>query len=86
MDTSVWQVQEAKAHFSEVVEAATKGKPQRVTRRGKDAVVIVSASVFDAMTRAVQSGVPSLAQHLLAIPKQKAIEPRAALRLRDVEF
>jgi antitoxin Phd len=84
--SSVWQVQEAKAHFSEVVDAATRGKPQRVTRRGKDAVVIVSARMFDALSRAAQSGAPTFARHLLAIPKEKSVPPRAALKLRDVAF
>lgn len=86
MDSSVWQVQEAKARFSEVVDAATKGKPQRVTRRGKDAVVIVSARAYDALARAAQSGAPTFAQHLLAIPREKLPEPHSALRLRDVAF
>jgi antitoxin Phd len=37
-----WTVQDARAHFGDVIEAALKGKPQRVTRRGRDAVVVVS--------------------------------------------
>ncbi len=86
VESSVWQVQEAKAHFSEVVDAATRGKPQRVTRRGKDAVVIVSARMFDALSRAAQSGAPTFAQHLLAIPKEKAPTARSAIKLRDVAF
>jgi antitoxin Phd len=86
VESSVWQVQEAKARFSEVVDAATKGTPQRVTRRGKDAVVIVSARAYDALARAAQSGSTTFAQHLLAIPKEKSTQPRAALRLREVNF
>ena len=38
----VWQLQEAKACFSEVVRRTERG-PQRVTVRGKDAVVVLSA-------------------------------------------
>jgi prevent-host-death family protein len=37
-----WTVQDARAHFGDVIDAALKGRPQRVTRRGKDAVVVVS--------------------------------------------
>ncbi len=47
-----WQLQEAKAKFSEVVEAAIREGPQTVTRRGEDAVVIVSHEVFVALTQA----------------------------------
>jgi prevent-host-death family protein len=35
-------VQDARARFGDVIDAALKGRPQRVTRRGKDAVVVVS--------------------------------------------
>jgi prevent-host-death family protein len=37
-----WLVRDARAHLSEVIDAALKGEPQRVTRRGKRAVVVVS--------------------------------------------
>lgn len=37
----VWQLQEAKARFSEVVERALGGEPQTVTRRGRPAVVVL---------------------------------------------
>jgi prevent-host-death family protein len=41
-----WKLQDAKAHFSEVVRLAQTKGPQRVTVHGKDAVVIVSADDF----------------------------------------
>jgi len=37
-----WQLQEAKAKLSEVVEKALTQGPQRVTRHGKDSVIVVS--------------------------------------------
>ena len=87
MESQFWQLQSAKAHFSEVVEAATQGKPQRVTRHGKDAVVVVSAVDYDALLRVASANAPSLAQHLLAIPKdKKPLAIGAALRLRNVDF
>jgi prevent-host-death family protein len=39
----VWKLQDAKNKFSAVVEAAQRGEPQHVTKRGVDAVVVVSA-------------------------------------------
>ena len=47
-----WQLQEAKAKFSEVVEAALREGPQAVTRRGEDAVVILSHEAYLALTQA----------------------------------
>ena len=35
-----WQLQEAKAKFSELVQKAIDEGPQTVTRHGKDAVVV----------------------------------------------
>jgi len=37
-----WQIQAARSHFSEVFEAAARGTPQRVTRHGRQAVILVS--------------------------------------------
>ncbi|MCK1545617.1 type II toxin-antitoxin system Phd/YefM family antitoxin [Bradyrhizobium sp. 147] len=42
-----WSLQDAKAHFSEVVREAQRTGPQRVTLHGKDAAVIVGADDFD---------------------------------------
>ncbi|PZA05986.1 MULTISPECIES: type II toxin-antitoxin system Phd/YefM family antitoxin [unclassified Meiothermus] len=41
-----WQLQEAKARFSEVVERALKGEPQTVTRRGRPAVVVLDWATY----------------------------------------
>jgi prevent-host-death family protein len=46
--TADWQLQEAKACFSEVVRRA-KDSPQRVTVRGKPSAVVVSAEYFERM-------------------------------------
>jgi prevent-host-death family protein len=46
-----WSVQDARAHFGDVIDAALKGRPQRVTRRGKDAVVIVSEAEWRRLGR-----------------------------------
>ena len=41
-DAKTWSVQDARAHFGDVIDAALKGQPQRVSRRGKDTVVVVA--------------------------------------------
>ena len=43
MTESSWTVAEAKAKLSEVIEKAQTSGPQRITRHGKPAVVVVSA-------------------------------------------
>ena len=46
-----WKLEDAKARFSEVVRHAQADGPQRVSVRGRDAVVIVSVEDFDRLTR-----------------------------------
>jgi antitoxin Phd len=42
----VWQLQEAKNKFSEVVEEALKKGPQTITRRGVETVVVLSSAEY----------------------------------------
>jgi prevent-host-death family protein len=46
-----WQLQEAKNRFSEVVKRAREEGPQTVTVHGQRAVVVVSASDYDALVK-----------------------------------
>jgi antitoxin Phd len=61
---NIWQLQDAKSKFSEVVERALVQGAQIVTRRGKKAVVVMPFEEYERLTR--QSG--SLAKFLLASP------------------
>jgi antitoxin Phd len=68
--TSAWRLQDAKAQFSELVDNAMRGVPQHVTRRGKQAVVVLSEADFEALQRNAATKQPrGLIEHLLAIPK-----------------
>jgi antitoxin Phd len=42
-----WQIQSAKARFSEVFRRARTEGPQRITRQGKDGVVMVSEEQYE---------------------------------------
>jgi antitoxin Phd len=42
-----WKLEDAKARFSEVVRLARSEGPQRVTVRGRDAVVVISVEELD---------------------------------------
>ena len=43
----VWQVQTAKARFSEVFRLARTAGPQRITRQGKEGVVMISEEQYE---------------------------------------
>jgi prevent-host-death family protein len=42
----IWQVQEAKQRFSEVIRAAESGEPQIVTKHGEEIVVIIDIAEY----------------------------------------
>lgn len=48
---TVWQLQDAKARFSEVFRLAREQGPQRVTRHGRDAVVVIPAEEYARITK-----------------------------------
>ena len=60
---SKWQVQEAKARFSEFLDACLNDGPQVVTRRGTEAAVLVPVQEWRLLQAAAR---PSLKQLLLA--------------------
>jgi prevent-host-death family protein len=47
---TTWAVAEAKARFSEVIDRALAHGPQTITRKGKKAVVVVSAEEWQRKT------------------------------------
>ena len=61
--TMKWQVQDAKARFSELLEASLKEGPQIVTKRGAEAAVLVP---IDQWRRLEMLARPSLKDLLLA--------------------
>jgi prevent-host-death family protein len=58
-----YPINEARAEFSRIVDRALAGEPQRVTRYGKEAVVIVSEAEWQAQKRAAPTLGALLAQH-----------------------
>lgn len=61
---NIWQLQEAKSKFSQLVEQALERGAQIVTRRGKNAVVVLPFEEYQRLTRTGDS----LAQYLLSSP------------------
>ena len=78
----MWTLQDAKNRFSAVVDAALAGVPQKVTRRGKPAVVVVSEAEYSELLRAARQARPSFANHLLSFPGIDV--ERSEVRPRDV--
>ncbi len=89
-----WRLQDAKAQFSAVVDAALSGEAQLVTRRGKRAVVVLDAGEYERLRRGERAQAPGFIEHLLAMPRPAKGAPavpevagkRPAIRLRDVVF
>lgn len=61
-----WQLQDAKAKFSQVFDLALTSGPQRVTRRARDAVVMISEADYEKLRN--PKGAPSLIEALMACP------------------
>jgi prevent-host-death family protein len=61
----MWQIQEAKARFSEVIDKACTEGPQIITRHGAERAVVLSINEY----RALVSGEPDFKTHLLGGPK-----------------
>ncbi len=80
----MWTLQDAKNRFSEVVTAALGGKPQEVTRRGKPAVVVLSATEYARLVAGAGQSRGSFADHLLAFPGGSF--DRSIAKPRDVSF
>ena len=82
-----WQVQDAKARFSEFLDATIKKGPQVVTRRGIETAVLVPIEEWNRLRRAAR---PSLNTLLLAqdarcenlIAERHRLRRRSALELK----
>ena len=61
-----YAINQARAHFSKLVDRALAGEPQRVTRYGKDAVVIVSEQEWQVRSRSAPTLGALLAQYARA--------------------
>jgi prevent-host-death family protein len=60
-----WPIQDAKAHFSEVIERAHNEGPQTITRHGAERAVLLSIEDYNALA----GKRPDVKAHLLGGPK-----------------
>jgi antitoxin Phd len=86
-----WQLQEAKARFSEFLDAALKKGPQVVTRRGVEAAVLVP---IEEWRRLQHESRPNIKELLLGpgprfediVPKRGAWKRRSAIDFSEPDF
>jgi antitoxin Phd len=78
-----WPVQDAKAHFSEMLETCLREGPQVVTKRGADAAVLVPAADWQRLKRAAK---PSLKELLLTDDArgELSVPPRGGKHRRKI--
>ncbi|MFK8253498.1 type II toxin-antitoxin system Phd/YefM family antitoxin [Ancylobacter terrae] len=69
-----YPLNEARAHFSRVIDRALAGEPQRVTRHGREAVVIVSEAEWEARGGSAGTLGSLLARHARQAPPGAAGE------------
>lgn len=84
---SSWQVQDAKARFSEFLDATIKKGPQVVTRRGIETAILVPIEEWNRLQKSARPGLKTL---LLApnarfedlIPERPKLRRRKFLELK----
>ena len=86
MTSSTWSLHDAKNRFSAVVDAALRGEPQWVTRRGKPVGVMLSVEAYDRLRCLEQAAAPSFTELLLDLPQDGEPFDRLQLRHREVEL
>ena len=81
-----WPLQDAKNKFSALVNAALAGEPQRVTRRGQPAVVVLATEEYDRLRRLEKTDAPTLGALLLEIPQDDGEFDRLPLNARPSDL
>ncbi|MEO5805986.1 type II toxin-antitoxin system Phd/YefM family antitoxin [Devosia sp.] len=79
-----WQVQQAKSHFSELMDKAVTEGPQTITKHGAEVVVMMSTEEYRRLTGEKKSFI----EHLLSGPKFDDFElpPRQVDPPRDLNL
>lgn len=86
MSDPEWSLHDAKNRFSALVDRALKGDPQRVTRRGKPAVVVIAAEEYERLRRQGKTAAPTFGELLLTVPQDDLDFDRIPLRPRAIEL
>ena len=79
-----WKLQDAKARFSEVCRLAAEKGPQRITRQGKEAMIILPEKQFDRIARKTKG--KSLYEVLTGARGTNLVIERDRSMLRDIDL
>ncbi len=63
---TTWQVQQAKTHFSEVIERAQSEGPQTITKHGRPRAVVLSTAEYEALSNGKAKPKKSFVEFLLS--------------------
>ena len=80
-----WQVQTAKARFSELIEKASEDGPQVITSHGRSVAVVVSRELFERLSGGEGSLVDFMRRSPLADQDDVVIERDRSLP-REIDF
>lgn len=76
-----WQLYEAKNKLSNIIDNAMHGKPQCITKRGDDAVIVIGMKDYQEL----QDKKPAFTEFLLNGPKFEGLEiERAKGQVREM--
>jgi len=83
----IWQLQDAKARFSEFLDATLEKGPQVVTRRGIEAAVLVPIEEWNRLRETARPGLKALllapgARSENLAPARRKLRRRAVVKLR----
>jgi len=81
-----WRIEDAKSRFNALVKAALAGEPQRVTRQGQPAVVVLATEEYERLCRQGVADAPSLGELLLEVPQDDGEFERLPLRARPLDL
>jgi antitoxin Phd len=79
-----WQIQEAKARFSELVERTLKEGPQTVTKHGKPVAVLIPIDQYRHLKASGKK--VGFKEHLMRAPLENVELTRSRDHGRDIEF
>ena len=80
-----WDYQDARNRFSALVDAALRGEPQRVNRRGRPAVVVLAVEEYERLRLLDGTAAPTLARLLLEVPQDDGEFERLPFPPRPLE-
>ena len=70
-----YSIAEARKHLAEIVDDALDGEPARITRRGRDVAVLVSAEEYDRLRAGKRSFAEAYAAYRAEFPEGRHLEP-----------